>query len=116
MLYADARSMKQIVINLVSNAIKFTSANGRVCISACSSSNGGVRVSVSDTGIGIAEQDLARIWRPFEQVETALSSRKGGTGLGLPLVKRLAAPPGAATAIPRNLVEGTVIAARQNAG
>src|SRR3546814_5448625 len=70
LLYADARSMKQIVINLVSNAIKFTSANGRVCISACSSSNGGVRVSVSDTGIGIAEQDLARIWRPFEQVRS----------------------------------------------
>src|SRR3546814_9271335 len=114
MLYADARSMKQIVINLVSNAIKFTSANGRVCISACSSSNGGVRVSVSDTGIGIAEQDLARIWRPFEQVENALSRRKGGTGLGLPLVKRLADLHGSAIAIPSNLGAGNVISSEEH--
>ncbi len=108
-LYADSRSLKQIVINLMSNAIKFTPSGGRVRISIGPGADGGVRIAVADTGIGIAEEDLARIWRPFEQVENALSRRKGGTGLGLPLVKRLADLHGAEITIESRLGEGTIV-------
>lgn len=89
---ADYRAIKQVLLNLLSNAIKFTPRAGRVTISAevrRDPFGDMVRVSVSDTGIGIAKEDLARLARPFEQVESQFSKTTQGTGLGLALTKSL---------------------------
>ncbi|CAK0749389.1 two-component system, cell cycle sensor histidine kinase PleC [Azospirillaceae bacterium] len=88
-LWADERAVKQIVYNLLSNAIKFTPAAGRIVLTADAGQNGGVEISVSDTGIGIPPNQLSRVLRPFEQIENVYSRAKGGTGLGLPLIKGL---------------------------
>ncbi|MGE5203274.1 MAG: PAS-domain containing protein, partial [Acidobacteriota bacterium] len=88
-LRADRRRLKQILINLLSNAVKFTPAGGRVTISA-SEENGWLRLSVSDTGIGIAPQDLETALRPFGQIDSRLARKYQGTGLGLPLTKAMA--------------------------
>ena len=89
---ADYRAVKQILLNLLSNAIKFTPRGGRITVRAEARHDmlgERVRVSVSDTGIGIAKDDLARLARPFEQVETQHAKTQQGTGLGLALTKSL---------------------------
>ncbi len=84
---ADERMLKQILFNLLSNAIKFTPAGGTVHVSA-ERVDGDVRVSVSDTGIGIKAADMERVFAPFEQVDSSLSRAHQGTGLGLSLCRR----------------------------
>jgi cell cycle sensor histidine kinase DivJ len=84
----DRRAVQQILINLVSNAVKFTPAGGQVGVSA-STADGMVRIFVNDTGIGIADDDLARLGRPFVQVQNDYTRQFQGTGLGLSLVKGL---------------------------
>jgi two-component system cell cycle sensor histidine kinase PleC len=89
---ADYRAIKQVLLNLLSNAIKFTPKGGRVTVSAEPRRDAlGERicVCVQDTGIGIARDDLARLARPFEQVESQHSKTQQGTGLGLALTKAL---------------------------
>jgi two-component system cell cycle sensor histidine kinase PleC len=89
---ADYRAVKQVLLNLLSNAIKFTPRGGAITIRAevrRDPLGERVRVSVQDTGIGIAKEDLARLARPFEQVESQLSKTTQGTGLGLALTKSL---------------------------
>jgi signal transduction histidine kinase len=88
-LRADGRRLKQILINLLSNAIKFTQAGGRVTIEAAADERG-YRISVSDTGIGIAPEDMATALRPFGQIDSSLARKYQGTGLGLPLSKAMA--------------------------
>ena len=98
---ADERKLKQIIYNLLSNAVKFTPDGGQVTISAQKYNNedkkdfavdkgesSSIMISVSDTGIGINSNDLERIFKPFDQVETSKSSKFQGTGLGLSLTKR----------------------------
>ncbi|HYM33618.1 MAG TPA: ATP-binding protein [Candidatus Cybelea sp.] len=85
----DRRAMKQILLNLIGNAVKFTPSGGRVGIVARETEYGGVAVAISDTGIGIADHDLEKVLTPFGQVETSYSRRHEGTGLGLSLTKRL---------------------------
>lgn len=85
----DPRLFRQVALNLVSNAVKFTPSGGRVSISMHVSQTAGVTLLVKDTGIGIAAKDIDRVLRPFEQVESALSRRHGGTGLGLPYSKKV---------------------------
>src|SRR3546814_9413736 len=86
---ADERRLKQILLNLLSNAIKFTPSGGTVSISAALTGDGGMAFVVSDTGIGIAPEEIARAMAPFSQVETGFARRYDGTGLGLPLSKAL---------------------------
>lgn len=86
---ADHRGLKQVVLNLISNAVKFTPEGGDIVVSLSRLDEGRVRVAVSDTGIGIAADDLARLARPFEQVEGQHSKTTQGTGLGLALTKSL---------------------------
>jgi signal transduction histidine kinase len=88
-LRADSRRLKQILINLLSNAVKFTQAGGRVTIEAAADEQG-YRISVNDTGIGIAPEDLATALRPFGQIDSSLARKYQGTGLGLPLSKAMA--------------------------
>jgi signal transduction histidine kinase len=82
----DERRIKQVIFNLLSNAVKFTPAGGEVDVSA-TRANGEVRVSVADTGPGIAPEDWERIFEEFQQSETGVGLREG-TGLGLALSKR----------------------------
>lgn len=87
---ADARSVRQIVLNLLSNSIKFTDAGGQVIVSTALSDNGDVALRVRDTGVGMSEKDLATALEPFRQLANSVSGVSSGTGLGLPLTKALA--------------------------
>jgi len=86
---ADHRGLKQVVLNLISNAVKFTPEGGDIVVALSQLDAGRVQVAVTDTGIGIAPEDLARLARPFEQVEGQHSKTTQGTGLGLALTKSL---------------------------
>ncbi len=86
-LRADEGKTRQVFFNLISNAVKFTPPGGRIDISGRFDSDTGLSVTVVDTGIGIAPQDLKRVLEPFVQVDSSLSRRHQGTGLGLPAVK-----------------------------
>lgn len=86
---ADARSIRQIVLNLVSNAIKFTPANGQVIVSTVYEGNGEVVLRVRDTGMGMSEREIEHAMKPFHQVHVTQDKRGQGTGLGLPLTKAL---------------------------
>ena len=86
---ADYRGLKQVMLNLISNAVKFTPEGGRITVSIAPPEDGRIRVAVADTGIGIAAEDLARLAQPFEQVEGQHSKTTQGTGLGLSLTKAL---------------------------
>ena len=87
---ADGRALKQILINLLSNAIKFTPVGGSVTLGALVERDGALTITVSDTGIGMRPEDIPRALEPFSQIESSLTRRFEGTGLGLPLCKRLA--------------------------
>ena len=88
-LSADHRLLKQIMLNLLSNAVKFTPEGGRVTVRARKTAGGWVSISIADTGIGIPEEALARLGRPFEQVESQLTKSHQGSGLGLAIAKSL---------------------------
>src|SRR5690606_9560093 len=85
-MHADRRAVKQILVNLLSNGVKYTPPGGDVHVGADASVHG-VVLTVSDSGTGIAAHDLVRLGQPFEQVESAQTRAKEGTGLGLALVK-----------------------------
>ncbi len=89
-VYADERRLKQILVNLLSNAVKFTPINGVVRLDIISSIEQQIaRFVVTDTGIGIAQEDLARLFQPFVQLDSSLVRQHPGTGLGLALVYRM---------------------------
>ncbi len=88
-LKADPRAVKQILLNLLSNAVKFTDPGGRVLVYSSINQEGGLVLHVEDTGIGIAEADIAKAMAPFGQVDSSLSRKYEGTGLGLPLTRHL---------------------------
>jgi PAS domain S-box-containing protein len=87
---ADARSVRQILLNLISNSIKFTGAGGQVIVSTARGEDGEVVLRVRDTGVGMNEQDLVAALEPFRRVATSAREGSGGIGLGLPLTKALA--------------------------
>jgi PAS domain S-box-containing protein len=86
---ADERLLRQVLINLLSNAVKFTPPDGRVNLTASVGPAGEVRLTVSDTGIGMAPESIAKALEPFSQVDSSLSRKYEGSGLGLPLVKSI---------------------------
>ena len=89
-LWADEKKFKQVAINLLSNAIKFTPEGGRITLSAEIEVDGALKLTVTDTGIGIAADDLEMALAPFSQVDSAYCRSHEGTGLGLPISKALA--------------------------
>ena len=85
---ADQRAVKQILLNLTTNAIKFTPEGGAVTIDV-NPNSAGLIVSITDTGVGISEEDIQRLAQPFEQIDSQHSRQHEGTGLGLALSKSL---------------------------
>jgi len=85
---ADSTRFQQVLVNLIGNGVKFTPAGGRVVVSATPHGDQ-AWITVQDSGVGIAKEELARIWDPFYQVESPLRRRHGGSGLGLTIVRRL---------------------------
>ena len=107
-LRADPRLVRQMISNLVANAVRFTPEAGQVRVSAQLSADGCLVVRVEDTGIGIAESDLGRIMRPFEQASVGTARRFDGTGLGLPLVNSFARLHGGKLKLNSALGQGTM--------
>jgi PAS domain S-box-containing protein len=106
---ADELRLEQVLLNLVSNAVKFTPTGGRVTVSATVSASGEVAISVADTGIGMASDDIPRALQPFGQIDNSLARPHGGTGLGLPLAQRLVELHGGTMTIDSQLGEGTTV-------
>ena len=110
--HVDERLIRQIVLNLLTNAIKFTNEGGKVTLSIAAEPGQDIVIQVQDTGIGIAQEDIARVIRPFEQVETVLSRSHGGTGLGLPLTSKLTELHGGTFDIQSQVGIGTTVIVR----
>ncbi|NTU80130.1 MAG: hypothetical protein HGA45_12110, partial [Chloroflexales bacterium] len=97
---ADARRLTQILVNLLANAVKFTPAGGQVGLEVRGdAAQQTATFTVWDTGIGIAEDDLPRLFQPFVQLDSKLSRQYAGTGLGLALVQRLVQAHGGSVAV-----------------
>ena len=105
----DERKTKQVLLNLVTNSVKFTPTGGRITVSARFDPEDGLAVTVTDTGIGIPEEDLERVLKPFEQVDSSLSRQHQGTGLGLPLVKAIMEMHGGRLRLRSTLGTGTAV-------
>ncbi|MEM1044886.1 MAG: HAMP domain-containing sensor histidine kinase [Pseudomonadota bacterium] len=106
-LWADERSVRQIVLNLISNAIKFTPSGGEITIKAGWTSGGGQYVSVRDNGPGIAEEEIPIVLSAFGQGAIAIKSAEEGTGLGLPIVQAIVDMHGGTFDLRSKLREGT---------
>lgn len=88
-LHADVRAVKQMAFNLLSNAIKFTPTGGHIAVTAAAAVDGGIILAFQDTGIGMSQETIGRLMRPFEQADNRFAVTEKGSGLGLSLVKGL---------------------------
>ncbi len=109
---ADRRKLKQILLNLLSNAAKFTPDGGNITIKAWAASGGGVVMQVIDSGVGIAIEDIPKALSPYQQVGDKSATRKEGTGLGLPLTKALVEQHGGSLDIQSQPGQGTTVTVR----
>jgi len=107
-LIADERAIQQILVNLLQNAVKFTPEEGRIAVRTRLVA-GAVNIYVEDSGIGIPQDALKRIGRPFEQVEMEYSKTYQGSGLGLAIAKSLAELHGGSLRIRSQVAVGTVV-------
>ncbi len=105
---ADPRSLRQIVLNLLSNSVKFTPAGGQVIVSTALDDSGEVVIRIRDTGVGMSAQELETAMKPFRQINHAGRGRTEGTGLGLPLTKALVEANRASFAIDSAPNQGTL--------
>jgi two-component system, cell cycle sensor histidine kinase PleC len=105
---ADRRAIKQIIVNLLSNAVKFTPDGGKVVVRSRQLPDS-ILLMIADTGIGIAPQSLARLGRPFEQVESQLTKTYHGSGLGLAIARSLTNLHGGTMRLRSRLGTGTVV-------
>jgi len=108
---ADAGKLRQMLLNLVSNAIKFTPEGGAVTVTASRDASG-LQIAVADTGIGISEEDQAKIFREFHQVDPGPGRREQGTGLGLALTRRFALLHGGDVTVASETGKGSVFTLR----
>lgn len=99
MINGDERLLRQVLQNLVSNAVKFTPSGGSIGVTLKRCKDESVRIDVTDTGIGIAAEKLPLLFRPFSQVDSSMARQFGGTGLGLVLVERLVRLHGGSVAV-----------------
>jgi signal transduction histidine kinase len=111
-LFADERAVRQILFNLLSNAARFTPAGGVVGVHAAATIDGGAAIAVYDTGVGIPQDQIARVTLPFEQIDNSYAQSHGGTGLGLPLVDGLIRLHGGTLTIESEVGVGTRVTVR----
>jgi PAS domain S-box-containing protein len=111
-LHADQRAFKQIVLNLLTNAVKFNLPGGRVTVTTRIEPDGGYALEVADTGIGISAADQERIFLPFQQADPTVSRRVEGTGLGLWISKALVELHDGAVSVKSELGLGTTVTIR----
>ena len=111
-LHTDQRIVQQILINLVTNAIKFTPNGGRITVSAKLETQGGVAIAIRDTGIGMRPEDITTALTPFGQVGANVTAHGEGTGLGLPLCKRFAETLGGSLTVESTFGQGTTVTLR----
>jgi signal transduction histidine kinase len=107
-LVADERRLKQVLLNLISNAINYSREGGVITLSARREGAAAV-IAVSDTGLGIPAADIARVFTPFEKINDGRSQRRSGAGLGLSLVKRIVELHGGRVAIDSREGTGTTV-------
>ena len=107
-IVADERRLKQILLNLISNAINYSPAGGSVTVFA-EMEGEKVRIGVRDTGAGIPAEDVERVFQPFEKSRNKTLIRKGGAGLGLALVKNIVELHGGSVSLESREGEGTVV-------
>jgi signal transduction histidine kinase len=88
-IWVDQTKFKQVLFNILSNAVKFTRAGGSVTVNWMHSGGGDLVIAIKDTGVGIPREQLEKVFEPFEQVEDHLTRQNEGTGLGLPIAKAL---------------------------
>ncbi|MBT4933554.1 MAG: PAS domain S-box protein [Rhodospirillaceae bacterium] len=112
----DPRRLKQVILNLLSNAVKFTPKGGSVTLKAYQTKTGMLVVSVKDTGIGMKASDIPKVMTPFVQVDSRLSRKYEGTGLGLPLSEALVNQHGASMKIRSRPRKGTTVSISFPAG
>ncbi len=110
LLRADERRVRQVLLNLLSNAVKFTPRGGEIRVTTIGG-DGEFGIAVADTGIGIAAEDIPRALERFGQVDSSLSRKYEGTGLGLPLSKRLMELHGGRLEIESVVGVGTIVTA-----
>jgi signal transduction histidine kinase len=108
----DRRALRQVALNLISNAIKFTPASGTVTLALLVDPERSTVLSVADTGIGISEEAMARIFQPFQQADSSISRRFGGTGLGLAISRALVEAHGGQLTLESTPGSGTVVRVR----
>ncbi|MBB4568656.1 ATP-binding protein [Rhizobium leucaenae] len=106
---ADLRSIKQIALNILSNAIRFTPSGGQIVVSTSYEGNGSVVMRIRDTGVGMTRSELEQAMKPFRQVSTNARKRGDGTGLGLPLTKAMVDANRATFSINSAPNEGTLV-------
>ncbi len=106
-VYADVSKFKTILHHLITNAIKFTPDDGRISVNMCLDNEHNLQVTVKDTGIGIAEEDMNKLFKPFVQLDGSINRKYGGTGLGLSLVKELVEMHGGTIAVKSKVGEGS---------
>jgi signal transduction histidine kinase len=111
-LRADHGRIRQIILNLLLNAVKFTPPKGRVTLRLHRDAGGGVVLSVADTGIGMSQDDMAAALEPFAQAESSLTRRFQGTGLGLPLARALMRLHGGDLSLESEVGRGTTVTVR----
>ena len=107
LIWADARATRQICLNLMSNALKFTPRGGHVIVSVTSTADGGQSLAVKDNGPGIPPSEINKVMQPFGQGSIAHQTAEGGTGLGLPIVKGLIELHGGMFTLSSELRKGT---------
>jgi PAS domain S-box-containing protein len=111
-LRVDPRAIRQILNNLLTNAVKFTPKDGTITVTAHPSGSDWVDIAVADTGIGIAARDIPKVLEPFGQADNPLSRRQQGTGLGLPIVKALVEMSGGTFTLGSQPGQGTTVTIR----
>ncbi len=111
-LAADERKLKQILLNLLTNAVKFTPPGGAIEVAGRLAETGDFLLTVTDTGIGIAADDIATALASFGQVDSKLARKYEGTGLGLPLTNAMVKLHGGEMTIESEVGEGTTVTIR----
>ncbi|AMS44082.1 PAS domain S-box protein [Aminobacter aminovorans] len=108
-IVADRRSIRQIALNVLSNAVRYTQAGGQVIVSTSYETSGDIVMRVRDTGIGMSQAEIEQALKPFKQINSLKRSRGDGTGLGLPLTKAMVEANRARFAIASTPGEGTLV-------